>query len=362
MSTTPTTAPAQAPASPPPARRTLRERGGIDLQTVVTLAVLIAMIVVFSQLNDRFLTADNFKNVLMQTAPVMLVGCAVTLVMIARGLDLSVGSVAAVAAVFAASFSATRGWSLLAASIAAVALGAAFGLVNGLLIVRLKVNPIIATLGTMNIARGAAYLISASAIIVGLPSNWGDLGTTSLGPLPTPVVIALVAIAIFHLLLTRTAFGRHIYAIGGNEETARLSGVNVNRTLVVLYVLAGMTAGLAGLMMASRFGSGDPNAYVGFEFDVIVAVILGGTSLAGGEGRIAGTVLGALIVGFLSNSLNLIGVDPFWQYVAKGTVLIFAVVLDRLVRSGTVGGTLRLPRFGGRGAAGGAPAAPEAAA
>lgn len=326
-----------------------RGRGGIDVQTVVTLAVLVAMIVVFSQLNDRFLTVDNFKNVLVQTAPVMLVGCAVTLVMIARGLDLSVGSVAAVAAVFAASFTARHGWSLIAASAGAIAIGGLFGLVNGLLIVRLKVNPIIATLGTMNIARGAAYLISASAIIVGLPGNWGDLGTSSLGPVPTPVVVAIAAIAIFQLVLNRTAFGRHVYAIGGNEETARLSGVNVDRALVILYVLAGLTAGLAGLMMASRFGSGDPNAYVGFEFDVIVAVILGGTSLAGGEGRVAGTVLGALIVGFLSNSLNLIGVDPFWQYVAKGTVLIFAVVLDRMVRSGTVGATLRLPRFGGSG-------------
>ena len=329
-------------------RTRLRERGGIDVQTVVTLAVLIAMIVVFSQLNDRFLTVDNFKNVLVQTAPVMLVGCAVTLVMIARGLDLSVGSVAAVAAVFAAAFTARHGWSLWAAGLGALAIGGLFGLVNGLLIVRLQVNPIIATLGTMNIARGAAYLISSSAIIVGLPAGWGDLGTSSLGPIPTPVVVALVAIAVFGLLLNRTAFGRHVYAIGGNEETARLSGVDVGRALVILYVLAGLTAGLAGLMMASRFGSGDPNAYVGFEFDVIVAVILGGTSLAGGEGRVAGTVLGALIVGFLSNSLNLIGVDPFWQYVAKGAVLIFAVVLDRLVRSGTVGAQLRLPRVGRR--------------
>lgn len=325
----------------------LRGRGGIDVQTVVTLAVLLAMIVVFSQLNDRFLTVDNFKNVLVQTAPVMLVGCAVTLVMIARGLDLSVGSVAAVSAVFAAAFTARHGWPLWAAGLGALAIGALFGLVNGLLVVRLQVNPIIATLGTMNIARGAAYLISSSAIIVGLPAGWGDLGTSSIGPVPTPVAIAIAAIVIFQLVLNRTAFGRHVYAIGGNEETARLSGVNVDRALVILYVLAGLTAGLAGLMMASRFGSGDPNAYIGFEFDVIVAVILGGTSLAGGEGRVAGTVLGALIVGFLSNSLNLIGVDPFWQYVAKGAVLIFAVVLDRMVRSGTVGATLRLP-FGRR--------------
>lgn len=158
-----------------------RGRAGIDVQTVVTLAVLIAMIVVFSQLNDRFLTVDNFKNVLVQTAPVMLVGCAVTLVMIARGLDLSVGSVAAVAAVFAASFTARHGWSLIAASAGAIAIGGLFGLVNGLLIVRLKVNPIIATLGTMNIARGAAYLISASAIIVGLPGNWATSGPARWG-------------------------------------------------------------------------------------------------------------------------------------------------------------------------------------
>lgn len=341
--------------------RTLLARARPDVQTIVTSGVLLAMVVVFSRLSDRFLTVDNFRNVLIQTSPVMLVGCAVTFVMIARGLDLSVGSVAAVCAVFAATSTAKHGWATLPAFVVAVLIGGCFGATNGLLIVKLKVNPIIATLGTLNIARGAAFLISASPILVGLPDDWSTLGTGETLSVPNPILLALLAIVVFGVLLNTTAFGRHVYAIGGNEETARLSGVNVERTLVGLYTVTGLMAGAAGLVMASRFGSGDPNMAVGFEFDVIVAVILGGTSLAGGEGRITGTVLGALIVGFLSNSLNLVGVDPFWQYVAKGAVLIFAVVLDRSVRAGATGRLLR--PGGGRGGRGGpdnAARAPEA--
>lgn len=325
------------------ARRLMRGHT-MDIQTAVTLSVLISMIIVFSQLNSQFFTITNFKNVLIQTAPVILVGCAITPVMIARGLDLSVGSVAAASAVFAAVLTAQHGWSLWLALAGALLLGLAFGLVNGVLTVRLRVSPIIATLGTQNIARGVAYLLSANAILVGLPSNWGVLGTGDIGPVPTPVLLAFAAVIIFHIVLTRTTFGRHVYAIGGNEETARLSGVNVDRTVVILYATAGLMAALGGMVIASNTGSGDPNMAIGFEFDVIVAVILGGTSLSGGEGRIAGTVLGALIVGFLSNSLNLIGVNPFWQYVAEGLVLIFAVILDRIVRTGATGSSNRLRR------------------
>ncbi|GAB3121417.1 ABC transporter permease [Glaciibacter psychrotolerans] len=296
--------------------------------TIATLAILATLVVVFSLMSDRFLTIENIQNVTRSSAAVITVGCAVTLVMIARGLDLSVGSTLAACGVLAAAL-ASNGANLLLSYLAALALGAAIGALNGVIVVGLKVTPIIATLGTLNIARGLAYLITPSAILVGLPAAWSTIGTSSLFGLPSPVLIAIAAVIFFSWLLNRTVFGRHVYAIGGNEETARLAGVRVGRVLFLLYLMAGLSAGVGAIVLSSRLGTGDPNIGVGFEFDVIVAVILGGTSLAGGSGRISGTVLGALIVGFLSNGLNLVGVEPFWQYVAKGSALIVAVVLDR---------------------------------
>ena len=296
--------------------------------SIIILAILMA---IFSTLSDQFLTWDNMQNVTRSTSSVVIVGSAVTLVMIARGLDLSVGSVLAACGVLAALI-ASGGMNLWLSYTIAILLGTAFGAFNGLLVVGFKVTPIIATLGTLNIARGMAYLITPSAILVGLPAEWSALGTSSFKGIPLPVIIAAVVVLFFGWLLGRTVFGRHVYAIGGNEETARLSGVNVRLVLFLVYLMSGISAGLAAVVLTSRLGAGDPNIGIGFEFQVIVAVVLGGTSLAGGEGRIAGTVVGALIVGFLGNGLNLVGVEPFWQYVAQGVALIVAVILDRLAR------------------------------
>jgi ribose/xylose/arabinose/galactoside ABC-type transport system permease subunit len=300
-------------------------------QIMVSLFILFVLMAVFTSMSDRFLTWDNMQNVTRSASTVVIVGSAVTLVMIARGLDLSVGSVLAACGVMAA-FLAAGGMNLWLSYLLAICLGAAFGAFNGALVVGFKVTPIIATLGTLNIARGMAYLISPSAILVGLPDDWSLIGTSTVYGLPIPVLIAVVVALFFGWLLGRTVFGRHVYAIGGNEEAARLSGVNVNRVLFRVYLMSGVATGLGAVVLTSRLGSGDPNIGIGFEFEVIVAVILGGTSLAGGQGRIAGTVIGALIVVFLGNGLNLIGVEPFWQYVAQGVALIAAVILDRLAR------------------------------
>jgi ribose/xylose/arabinose/galactoside ABC-type transport system permease subunit len=304
----------------------IRQRRNPVLATVV---ILIVLFVVFSLMSDRFLTWENMQNVTRSSAAVITVACAVTLVMIARGLDLSVGSTLAACAVLAA-WLASNGVELWIAYLAAIVLGCAIGALNGIIIVGLRVPPIIATLGTLNIARGIAYLITPSAILVGLPIAWSEVGTSKVIGIPVPVLIALVSVVLFSWLLNYTVFGRHVYAIGGNEEAARLAGVQVNRVLFSLYLMAGAATGVAAIVLSSRLGSGDPNIGIGFEFDVIVAVILGGTTLAGGHGRISGTVLGGLIVGFLSNGLNLVGVEPFWQYVAKGSALIVAVVIDRI--------------------------------
>lgn len=305
------------------------------LQTLVTFSVLLLMCLVFSLLSSRFLTLSNFQNLMRNTAPLAIAGCGMTAIMIARGIDLSVGSVLAASTVLAASL-AVAGVPLYPAFAIALLFGALVGMVNGVIIARMRVSAIIVTLGMLNIARGIAYLISPSAILVGLPPNWSDIGTGRIWIFPLPIVIALGVVAAFLWMTTYSKFGKRIYAIGGNEEAARLSGINVERTLVILYVLCGFTAALAGLVLSSRVGSGDPNIGIGFELQVIAAVIIGGTSLSGGEGRVLGTVIGALIIGVLSNGLNLAGVEPFWQYVAQGLVLIAAVVVDSRVNEGVL--------------------------
>lgn len=305
------------------------------LQTLITSTVLVLMMIGFSSRSERFFEVSNLLNVARQVSPLVIVASAVTLVMISRGLDLSVGSVIAATAVLAAHLAAHK-MPIWQAYLFAIGLGGLFGAVNAFIIVKMRVSPIIATLGTLNVARGVAYLISPSAILVGLPKSWDVIGTSYIGPIPTAVVIAGGIFLFFQLLLNKTIFGRHVYAVGGNEETARLSGVNVERVNVLLYVMTGLVSGLAAVVLSSRLGSGDPNIGVGFEFQVIVAIILGGTSLAGGEGRLTGTLIGALIVGFLGNGLNLAGVEPFWQYVAQGIVLVFAVALDRFVNLGVL--------------------------
>jgi ribose/xylose/arabinose/galactoside ABC-type transport system permease subunit len=313
-------------------RRSLDRR---TLQTLVTFSVLVLMCIIFAMLSNRFLTLSNFQNLMRNTAPLIIAGCGMTAVMIARGIDLSVGSILAVTSVLAAAL-AIAGVPLYLAFALALLFGAFVGLVNGTIIASMQVSAIIVTLGMLNIARGIAYLVSPSALLVGLPPDWSDLGTSKIWIFPMPIIIALAVVAIAHWVTTSSTFGKRIYAIGGNEEAARLSGINIERTLVVLYMLCGFTAALAGLVLSSRVGSGDPNIGVGFELQVIAAVIIGGTSLSGGEGRILGTVIGALIIGVLSNGLNLAGVEPFWQYVAQGVVLIAAVIIDRRVNLGVI--------------------------
>jgi ribose transport system permease protein len=191
------------------------------------------------------------------------------------------------------------------------------------------VTPIIVTLGTMYVARGFAFTISGGdAIVAGLPNSFSLPGQSDIGPIPTPVVIAVIVVLLFYLLLHHTLLGKYTYAIGGNRETAILSGIPVARVQIVLYTLSGLAAGLGGVILASRLASGQPTAATGFEFDVIIAIILGGTSLAGGAGKVSGTVLGALFVAVLENGLDLLGVPSFYQYIALGTVLIAAVILD----------------------------------
>lgn len=297
-------------------------------QRLVILFILLGLCAVMSILSPNFLKVANLTNVLRQVAMTVIAASAATLIMISGGLDISVGGVLALSGVVAAKL-ATQGVSLPIAILLGVLSGTLIGLINGTLVVGTRITPVIATLGTMNIARGLAFLISGGrAVVAGLPPEFRLPGRSYVGPIPTPVIVMAIVFVIFYVLLHHTLLGKYTYAIGGNKETARLSGINVGLVQFILYVLGGTTAGIAGVIMASRLASGQPDAGFGFEFDVIVAVILGGTSLAGGEGTVFGTLVGALIVGVLNNGLNLLQVHTFYQYVLQGLVLIFAVILD----------------------------------
>ena len=308
------------------------------------IGILVLVGIVFSLTTDSFLTAENLSNVLRQVSFVGITSCAVTLVMVAGGLDLSVGSVVAIAGVVAAKFAATAGFPLEAAFGIGVLAGAVFGSLNAFLVVGLRINPVIATLGTLYMGRGLALLLAGGEPVKGVPLAFNDLATSTIGPISTPVFIFVVVAVAMLFVERKTLLGRWAVASGGNTEAARLSGIPIDRTRIILYILSGLAAGIAGIFINSRVATGDPNSGFGFEFDVIVAVILGGTALSGGQGTVIGTVVAVFILGVLGNGLNLLGVESFSQYVVKGILLVFAVGIGEVLR-GTQGTLMRLRRL-----------------
>jgi len=307
---------------------------GIDLQKLVILGILVFVALVFFALNNRFLSQANILFILRQSSFVIMTGCAVTLLMISGNLDLSVGSTVALTGVVHA-FLCQSGMATGLSFILATGVGVLVGLVNALTVVKLKITPFIATLGTMYVGRGLAYLITDGLIIRdGLPDNFTFVGREYFGPIPIPIIVLIIVILVFLVLEKKSILGKYSIAIGGNSTAATLSGINSGSVVMTLYIIAGAMAGLSGVMMASRLGVGDPNLGIGFEFDVIIAIILGGTSLAGGEGSILGMIIGGLIIGSLGNGLKLLNVFTFFQAVMKGIVLVLAVVLDQKLKSG----------------------------
>lgn len=298
-------------------------------QKIVIVGVLVLIVGVLAVLSREFLTITNLTNVTRQVAFVVITGSAVTLLMISGNFDLSIGSILGITGMFSAFF-VSAGLPLWLSLIAATLIGTATGLLNGVMVVLLKIPSIIATLGTMYAARGLALVITGgNSIHLGLGPHFTLLGRGFLGPLPIMLVITLGILAIFFFIESRTILGKYSFAIGGNKRTALLSGINVGAIVILLYVLVGTLAGFSGTLMASRLGVGQAMVGQGFEFDVIVAIILGGTSLEGGEGSVFGMLIGAFIVGFIANGLNLLGIHSFYQSILKGAVLVGAVLLDR---------------------------------
>lgn len=305
-----------------------------------SLFALAAMVALLAFLSNRFFTPDNGWNILRQISVNLCLSIGMTLVILSGGIDLSVGAILALAGAIAAgllkngltlAFLGVRLEATVAGAIVAgIGVGAAAGWVNGFAITRFKVPPFVATLGMLSIARGLTLLWTGGFPITSLGTAFGFIGTGAALGVPMPVWIMAALVALFVVVTRRTRFGRHLYAVGGNERAARLTGLNVPRILVAVYTLAGALSGVAGLIVTSRLDSAEPNAGLGYELDSIAAVVIGGTSLSGGRGSVLGTVLGCLIIGVLNNGLFLLDVSPFWQQVVKGLVIVVAVAIDRL--------------------------------
>lgn len=309
-----------------------------------SLLALALMVFVLSLLSDRFLTPENGWNILRQISVNLCLSIGMTLVILSGGIDLSCGAILALAGAVAAGLLkdglSVPGTDLLleftvsGAILAGILVGGAAGWANGFAITRFSLPPFVATLGMFSIARGLTMLWTGGFPITGLGEGFGHLGTGTFLGVPMPVWIMLALTAVFVVVTKRTRFGRHLYAVGGNERAARLTGLNVGRIKLAVYALAGALAGVAGLIVTARLDSAQPNAGLGYELDSIAAVVIGGTSLAGGRGSIWGTVLGCLIIGVLNNGLFLLNVSPFWQQVIKGLVILLAVALDKMNAKG----------------------------
>lgn len=304
-----------------------------------SLLALFLMMAALTLLSDKFLTPENGWNILKQISMNLCLSIGMTLVILTGGIDLSVGSMLAFAGAVSAGLL-KNGLSIpflgldlqvtvSGAILAGILVGAALGAFNGAVITRFKLPPFVATLGMLSIGRGLTELWTKGFPITGLGDAFGFIGTGFWFGVPMPVWIMLVLAVVFIVVTRRTRFGRHIYAVGGSERAAMLTGLNVDRIKLAVYTLCGALSGVAGLIFTSRLDSAQPNAGTSFELDAIAAVVIGGTSLSGGRGTIGGTVLGCLIIGVLNNGLFLLNVSPFWQKVIKGLVILLAVIIDR---------------------------------
>lgn len=293
-----------------------------------SLIGLLILCIVISFITPRFLTIPNIKNIFTQVSVNAIIAIGMTFVILTGGIDLSVGSILAVSGAIAASIIKTTG-NIYLAIIVALAIGCVIGLINGILVSKGRIQAFIVTLATMTIFRGVTYVYTNGTPISGLGQSFSGIGNKMFLRLPIPVVLTIIVLGIAFYVLSQTRYGRYLYALGGNEDSARLSGINTDKIKTLVYVICGAAAALSGIIVASRIGSASPNAGVGFELDAISAVVLGGTSLTGGEGSVIGTIIGALIIGVLNNGLNLMNVSPFYQAIVKGLVILLAVMVEK---------------------------------
>lgn len=289
--------------------------------------VLLALIIAMTILSNKFFTTSNFINVARQVSVTAVTAVGMTLIIIIGGIDLSVGSVLAFAGVIAASaFNLTH--SPFLSVVLALVIGAIIGFVNGYVTARGNIGGFITTLATMSIVRGLGYIYTGGYPIASTDPKFTFWGTGHLGPIPVPILIMLIILVMGHFITTQTRFGRYVYALGGNEQATKWTGIDVNKVKTAVYTITGLLTGLSGIILAGRLSSGQPAAGQDFAMDVIAGVIVGGTSLQGGKGTIWGTFMGVLLIGIVSNGLTLLDVSSYYQMVVKGLIILFAVLLD----------------------------------
>lgn len=302
------------------------------LRRFSVLFILIVLCLLLSLLSERFLTFSNLLTVALQTSIVAITAIGMTFTILTGGIDLSVGSIVALASALSAGFIVKQGLPTYPAMILALLVGASVGAMGGLLIVKGHLPPFAATLAIMAAGRGLTLVYTRGWTIPIMLEEFTFWGTGNLGPIPVPVIVLIIIFVLAHLLLSRTRLGLYVYAIGGNEETARLAGIKTDLVKVAVYIISGFTAALAGIITAARLWSAQPNVAAGLELDAIAATVLGGTSLFGGVGNVGGTIVGALIMGVLNNGLNLLEISSYYQKIIKGIAFILAVMLDIYTR------------------------------
>lgn len=311
-----------------------------NIKRFQSLIALVLLCIILSFLTDKFFTVANGVNVLRQVAVNVIIATGMTLIILTSGIDLSVGSVLALCGAITAGllkngiqivpFDLYIGFTLFGAILAAILVGGLLGLFNGITITAFKVPPFVATLAMLTIARGFTMLYTSGHPISNLGEDFAFIGSGSIMGIPTPVWMAMVLVLIAIFITKKTKLGRYIYAIGGNETAARLSGIRINRVKLIVYSLGSALAAIGGIIVTARLDSAQPNAGISYELDAIAAVVIGGTSLNGGKGSVWGTVIGAVIIGILNNGLVLLNVSPFWQQVVKGAVILLAVIIDKV--------------------------------
>ncbi len=304
----------------------------IDISKFQSLIGLIVFSVIVAFINSRFMTTSNILNILRQTSINAVIATGMTFVILTGGIDLSVGSILGFSGAVAAMMLASGVDSIIAIPVALI-VGLVVGALNGVLISKGKLQPFIVTLATMTMLRGATLVFTdGKPIGTGFEANsqlFAWFGNGYVLGIPVPIIVIIVTFLVALFVLTQTKIGRYVYALGGNEEATKLSGISTDKVKIFVYAISGMMAALAGIIITSRLSSAQPTAGSGYELDAIAAVVLGGTSLAGGTGTIVGTMIGALIIGVLNNALNLMDVSSYFQMLAKGSVILLAVLLDR---------------------------------
>ena len=304
----------------------------IDISKFQSLIGLIVFSVIVAFINSRFMTTSNILNILRQTSINAVIATGMTFVILTGGIDLSVGSILGFSGAVAAMMLASGVDSIIAIPVALI-VGLMVGALNGVLISKGKLQPFIVTLATMTMLRGATLVFTdGKPIGTGFEANsklFAWFGNGYVLGIPVPIIVIIVTFLVALFVLTQTKIGRYVYALGGNEEATKLSGISTDKVKIFVYAISGMMAALAGIIITSRLSSAQPTAGSGYELDAIAAVVLGGTSLAGGTGTIVGTMIGALIIGVLNNALNLMDVSSYFQMLAKGSVILLAVLLDR---------------------------------